>query len=229
MNSHTLASPAPAMTMLVEGATRDCSGGLVINSKLQPGMPRQDLERRLYPSIVVGLFGWQRAHSQGPGLGAESQHGIRYAPADVNQHCQRLGIERHLRELHPRADLEAEGDPVQGAGRSWRDEAPALRGQHRHLRQPRSTAHHRAGDAVRALRVKRRCARESGDRCAAPGSAGAGEAQLCRTWIRRRWRGPAVLHLIRRRRRAARLQGASRVARTATAAAALWPAGRSFG
>jgi hypothetical protein len=99
MNPHTLASPAAGMTMLAEGATRDCSGGLVIHSKLQPGMPRQDLERKLYPSIVVGLFGWQRAHSQGPGLGAESQHGIRYAPADVNQHCQRLGIEHHLREL----------------------------------------------------------------------------------------------------------------------------------
>jgi hypothetical protein len=94
--------------ILVEGSSRDPSGGLVINSKLQPGLSRQDLERRLFPSIVVGLFGWHRAHSQGASLGAESQNGIRYAPAVVNQHCQRLGIERHLRELMARkpADMD---------------------------------------------------------------------------------------------------------------------------
>ena len=85
--------------MLIEGTTRDYSGGLVIRSRLRPGMPRQDLERKLFPSVVVGLFGWHRAHSQGAGLGAENQHGIRYAPAEVNLHCQRLGIERQLREL----------------------------------------------------------------------------------------------------------------------------------
>ena len=75
------------------------AGGIVIHSRLQPGQPRQDLEKKLFPSIVVGLFGWERAHSQGAGLGAESAAGIRYAPAEVNQHYQRLGIERHLREL----------------------------------------------------------------------------------------------------------------------------------
>ena len=94
--------------MLIEGSTRDFSGGLVINSRLRPGLPRQDLERRLFPSIVVGLFGWHRAHSQGAGLGAESQHGIRYAPAEVNQQFQRLGIERHLRELLRRKPADVE-------------------------------------------------------------------------------------------------------------------------
>jgi hypothetical protein len=94
--------------ILVEGITRDPSGGLVINSKLQPGLSRQDLERRLFPSIVVGLFGWHRAHSQGASLGAESRNGIRYAPAVVNQHYQRLGMERHVWELMARkpADIE---------------------------------------------------------------------------------------------------------------------------
>jgi hypothetical protein len=94
--------------ILIEGSTRDCSGGLVMNSRLRPGLPRQDLERKLFPSIVVGLFGWHRAHSQGAGLGAESQHGIRYAPAEVNQQYQRLGIERHLRELMNRKPADVE-------------------------------------------------------------------------------------------------------------------------
>jgi hypothetical protein len=85
--------------MLIEGTTRDVSGGLVINSKLQPGLARQDLERKLFPSIIVGLFGWHRAHSQGAGLGAESLFGIRYAPAGVNEWYQRLGVERQVQDL----------------------------------------------------------------------------------------------------------------------------------
>jgi hypothetical protein len=83
----------------IEGTHRDPAGDIVTHSRLQPGQPRQDLERKLFPSVVVGLFGWHRAHSQGASLGAESAAGIRYAPPEVHQPLQRLDIERHLREL----------------------------------------------------------------------------------------------------------------------------------
>ena len=53
----------------------------------------------MVPRIEVGLIGWQRAHSQGSGTGVESPMAIRYAPEEVNQQYQRLGIERYVREL----------------------------------------------------------------------------------------------------------------------------------
>lgn len=87
------------MTALVEGSTRDVHGGVVVRSRLRAGTARQGFERMLFPSVEVGLAGWQRAHSQGAGLGTESPHAIRYAPAEVNQQYQRLGIERFLRDL----------------------------------------------------------------------------------------------------------------------------------
>lgn len=82
-----------------ERTFRDALGAIVIQSRLRAGMTRLGLERRMFPGLEVGLDGWQRAHSQGPGTGAESKEAIRYAPEEVNQRYQRLGIERHLREL----------------------------------------------------------------------------------------------------------------------------------
>ena len=56
-------------------------------------------EKLMFPGVEVGLSGWQRSHSQGSGTGFESPNAIRYAPEEVNQEFQRLGIERYLREL----------------------------------------------------------------------------------------------------------------------------------
>ena len=95
--------------MFTEGTSRTIDGGIVIRSRLGAPAKRQGFERKaLFPHIEVGLSGWQRAHSQGAGIGAESPHAIRYAPAEVNQHYQRLGIERHLKELveHKPANVE---------------------------------------------------------------------------------------------------------------------------
>lgn len=83
----------------VEGTYRDALGAIVIRSRLRPAPGRQGFERLLFPGIEVGLPGWQRAHSQGSGTGFESPSAIRYAPEEVNQQFQRLGIERYLREL----------------------------------------------------------------------------------------------------------------------------------
>nr|WP_255681978.1 polymorphic toxin type 4 domain-containing protein [Luteimonas sp. BDR2-5] len=66
---------------------------------MRPAPGRLGFEKQLFPGIEVGLAGWQRAHSQGNGTGFESPHAIRYAPEEVNQQFQRLGIERYLREL----------------------------------------------------------------------------------------------------------------------------------
>ena len=82
-----------------ERTFKDALGATVIQSRMQPAPGRLGLEKQLFPGIEVGLLGWQRAHSQGSGTGFESPHAIRYAPEEVNQQFQRLGIERYLREL----------------------------------------------------------------------------------------------------------------------------------
>lgn len=86
--------PSPA-----ERTWRDALGGIVIESRIAESPGRSGYERRFFPGVEVGLPGWQRAHSQGSGTGHESPHAIRYAPAEVNQEFQRLGIERFIREL----------------------------------------------------------------------------------------------------------------------------------
>jgi hypothetical protein len=78
---------------------RDALGGIVITSLLGPATTRQGFEKQFFPGVEIGLVGWERAHSQGPGTGFESPHAIRYAPREVNQAYQRLGIEKFLRKL----------------------------------------------------------------------------------------------------------------------------------
>lgn len=87
---------------------RDALGGITIQSRLGPATIRVGFERRLRPGVEVGLLGWERAHSQGSGTGVESPDGILYAPSEVNQAYQRLGIERFLRELIKRKPDEVE-------------------------------------------------------------------------------------------------------------------------
>jgi hypothetical protein len=91
-----------------EQTYRDAFGAIVIQSRLGPAMVRQGFEKRLLPGIEVGLPGWQRAHSQGAGTGHESPYAVRYAPAEVNQQFQRLGIERYLRDLTARQPADVE-------------------------------------------------------------------------------------------------------------------------
>jgi hypothetical protein len=83
----------------IEGTSRDALGDIVIRSKVKSPPGRMGFEKMFWPSIEVGLPGWERAHSQGNITGHESAHGIRYAPREVNQSFQRLGIERFIREL----------------------------------------------------------------------------------------------------------------------------------
>ncbi len=83
-----------------EKTWRDRHGGLVIHSRIDGSkLERRDYERRFFPGVEIGLAGWHRAHSQGMITGHESPEGIRYAPAEVNQQFQRLGIERYIRDL----------------------------------------------------------------------------------------------------------------------------------
>jgi hypothetical protein len=83
----------------VEGVSRDALGDIVIRSKVKSPPGRLNYEKIFWPGVEVGLSGWERAHSQGNITGHESAHGIRYAPREVNQHFQRLGIEKFIREL----------------------------------------------------------------------------------------------------------------------------------
>jgi hypothetical protein len=70
----------------------------VIRNKIGPAAQRQGLERDLLPAIEVDLKGWQRAHSQGAGLGAETREGILYAPPEVNLRLQK-SVENEIREI----------------------------------------------------------------------------------------------------------------------------------
>ncbi|MCG7941291.1 MAG: polymorphic toxin type 4 domain-containing protein [Candidatus Thiodiazotropha lotti] len=84
----------------IEGTSRDALGDIVIRSKVKSPPGRLGYEKMYWPGVEVGLQGWERAHSQGNITGHESPHGIRYAPREVNQHFQRLGIEKFIQELY---------------------------------------------------------------------------------------------------------------------------------
>jgi len=83
-----------------ERTWRDAMGGTVIESWVGNPTGRRGYEKQYFPGVDVGLIGWERAHSQGNITGHESALGIRYAPQDVNQAFQRLGIERFIAELN---------------------------------------------------------------------------------------------------------------------------------
>lgn len=86
-----------------EEVWRDVLGGIVIRAKLGEPLSRKGYEREFFRGVEVGLPGWERAHSQGPITGYESAYGIRYAPEEVNQEYQRLGIEKFIRRLRENA------------------------------------------------------------------------------------------------------------------------------
>ncbi|MEQ0559884.1 polymorphic toxin type 4 domain-containing protein [Amycolatopsis sp. NEAU-NG30] len=83
--------------ILFEGTRAD--GTTVIRSRVGRSPGRLGTEDLLPSSVEVNVPGWERAHSQGNITGAESARGIRYAPKEVNQKLQRLGIEQAIRDL----------------------------------------------------------------------------------------------------------------------------------
>jgi hypothetical protein len=83
-------------------------GTVVIRSRVGRPPGRLGLEEILPPGVEVNLEGWERAHSQGNITGAESARGIRYAPREVNQRYQRLGIEQAIRDLFSQKAADAE-------------------------------------------------------------------------------------------------------------------------
>lgn len=74
-----------------ERAWRDASGGRVTRSHLVPGSPL-GLERQLLPGVAIDHQAWVR------GGGTDLGRGIRYAPRELRQGLERLGIDRFLRE-----------------------------------------------------------------------------------------------------------------------------------
>jgi hypothetical protein len=86
--------------MMTPIAIREYYGSLRITSQVGPPPVRARYENLLYPSIEVGLLGWERAHSQGAGTGQEHAQGICYTPQGVHQQPQNQGIERLIRELY---------------------------------------------------------------------------------------------------------------------------------
>ncbi|MFE5687001.1 DUF4157 domain-containing protein [Streptomyces sp. NPDC056512] len=79
--------------------TTRADGTTVIRSRVGRPSGRRGTENLLPSSVEVDVPGWERAHSQGNITGAESARGIRYAPKEVNQKLQKLGIEQAIRDL----------------------------------------------------------------------------------------------------------------------------------
>jgi hypothetical protein len=79
---------------------RDALGQLTITSELGPPSGRRGYEQLLpLGTEVLGRKDWERAHSHGNIIGAESREGIRLAPKEVNQTLQRLYVEGHIAEI----------------------------------------------------------------------------------------------------------------------------------
>jgi hypothetical protein len=78
--------------------------GIVIESNVGPATRRRDFEAAYFSRGEMELPGYvksdlERAHSQGAGTGFEARYAIPYAPREVNQELQNLGIEEFIREL----------------------------------------------------------------------------------------------------------------------------------
>ena len=78
--------------------------GIVIESFLGAGSKRKHFERNYFRRGEMGRADYtesdmELSHSQGAGTGFESPYAIPYAPREVNQELQNLGIEEFLREL----------------------------------------------------------------------------------------------------------------------------------
>ncbi|MEM9446703.1 MAG: DUF4157 domain-containing protein [Verrucomicrobiota bacterium] len=99
------ATPTPSGVYMVERPTKG-DPRIVIHSWIGPREARANLERQMMSAgeyASTELQGWQRAHSQGAGLRAESGQAIRLAPEMVNQALQNRGIEAFLRVLRDEA------------------------------------------------------------------------------------------------------------------------------
>lgn len=83
----------------VEGVSRDVFGSIVLCSNIKSPPGRKGFEKTFWPGVEVGLQGWERTHSQGNIAGYESPQAICYAPREVNEYFQRLGIESFIQEF----------------------------------------------------------------------------------------------------------------------------------
>jgi len=84
----------------------------VIESRLAPGTRRAKYEGEYYSRSEMGRKDYvdsdlERAHAQGAGTGFEARFGISYAPREVNQELQNIGVEEFLRliETHRPAEV----------------------------------------------------------------------------------------------------------------------------
>ena len=83
--------------------------GVVIRSWIGPPQTRARFENEMMSAseyAIDEIVDWERAHSQGAGLGVEAREAIRLAPPLVNQVLQNRGIERFLREMRDLAQGE---------------------------------------------------------------------------------------------------------------------------
>jgi hypothetical protein len=75
---------------------------LVIHSELGPSQVRRGYEKQMASAAsysIEEIATYERAHSQGAGVGAEAAEAIRLAPRLVNQELQNRGVEKTLRDL----------------------------------------------------------------------------------------------------------------------------------
>ncbi len=81
---------------------KNADGGVVVKIEgwIRNGIKRLGFERMGARGVgEIGLDGYENAHLWGPGFGDEARAGIMYAPRELNQAFQRLGIELRIRDL----------------------------------------------------------------------------------------------------------------------------------
>jgi hypothetical protein len=106
--------------MSTETVVRAADGSVKITSQLGPVLAqRKGFETKLLSAEKAGVEivdgqKWERAHSQGRITGHESEHGIVYAPFEVNRKYQEHGIEAELQQMYKQKapDVEFELETV---------------------------------------------------------------------------------------------------------------------
>jgi hypothetical protein len=91
-----------------ERTMRDNFGGIVTCNRIRTARNRIGFEKKYFPGLNIGRFGWERAHETGNSPITAGPEGIVHAPSEVTHFYQRLGIEQFLMTMFSRKASEVE-------------------------------------------------------------------------------------------------------------------------
>ena len=79
-----------------ERTFRDNSGGIVTCTRLKSATCRIGFEKKYFPGMQVGMYGWERAHETGDIPVTAGPEGIVNAPYEVTVYYQRLRLDHYV-------------------------------------------------------------------------------------------------------------------------------------